>query len=244
MPEITMPHSFIFRLLKLSPVVLMSGCAAVQYYTGAYDDSDESGIVMMQQSYRGLDCDGLANSLKGMQGNTANESTGQSYGRRINVAAIQRVQVEKNCAAARPVSAAEAKPAMPPVPTAKSNAAMAAGPLNLQRLGVKVDAVPPALAAAMQLPTGRGVLVVSLQKGRPADRAGLKPTEVVLEASGQVLESPAQLDAIVKRMRDGYPLPLVVRGDTGEREVTVSLARIGAVGAPAPKVATPASAAK
>jgi len=96
----------------------------------------------------------------------------------------------------------------------------------------------------MQLPTGRGVLVVSLQKGRPADRAGLKPTEVVLEAAGQVLESPAQLDAIVKRMRDGYPLPLVVRGDTGEREVTVPLARIGPVAAPAPKAATPASAAK
>ncbi|CAM4398946.1 PDZ domain-containing protein [Comamonas aquatilis] len=239
-----MPHSFIFRLLKLSAVVLMGGCAAAQYYTGAYDDSDESGIARMQQYYRGLDCDSLQNSLNSMQKNTANESAGQSYGRRINVTANQRVQVEKNCAAARPVAAVEAKPAMPPVPTAKSSAAMVAGPLNLQRLGVKVDTVPQALAVAMQLPTGRGVLVVSLQKGLPADRAGLKPAEVVVEASGQVLESPAQFDAIIKRMRAGYPLPLIVRGEMGEREVTVPLARTGPVASPAPKAVTPASAAK
>jgi len=143
-----MPRSFIFRLLKLSAVVLMGGCAAVQYYTGAYDDSDESRINSMMQIYRSGNCDSLKNSLNEMQKSIANESDRQSNARRINVAAIQRVQVEQNCAATRPITGVTARPAVPPVPTAKSSAAMAAGPLNLQRLGVKVDTVPPALACS------------------------------------------------------------------------------------------------
>jgi S1-C subfamily serine protease len=55
-----------------------------------------------------------------------------------------------------------------------------------------------------------GVVVVSVQSGGPAFRAGLRRGDVILEAGGKAVKAPNQLVAAVEGATVGQPLPLKV----------------------------------
>ena len=51
-------------------------------------------------------------------------------------------------------------------------------------LGVDAQPIDPALEAALKLPSGRGALIASVEKGSPAEAAGLEPGDVVVTWNG------------------------------------------------------------
>ncbi len=51
-------------------------------------------------------------------------------------------------------------------------------------LGVDAQPIDPALEAALKLNSGRGALIASIEKGSPAEAAGLEPGDVVLTWNG------------------------------------------------------------
>ena len=51
-------------------------------------------------------------------------------------------------------------------------------------LGVDAQPLDPALEAALRLSSGRGALIASVEKGSPAEAAGLEPGDVVLSWNG------------------------------------------------------------
>ena len=51
-------------------------------------------------------------------------------------------------------------------------------------LGVDAQPIDPALEAALKLPSGRGALIASVEKGSPAEAAGLEPGDVVRHWNG------------------------------------------------------------
>ncbi|MBL8601035.1 MAG: trypsin-like peptidase domain-containing protein [Myxococcales bacterium] len=75
--------------------------------------------------------------------------------------------------------------------------------------GMRIDAVPPFLAQRLGLEGAAAVVIVEVLRGGAADRAGLRPGDVILQADGQ----PARdTDVVVEAARDGRAVLLIRRG--------------------------------
>lgn len=59
------------------------------------------------------------------------------------------------------------------------------------RLGVRIEQVPAALADQLDLPAGRGLLVTEVRAGSPADKAGVKVNDVLMEFAGRPVTNDA-----------------------------------------------------
>jgi len=99
-------------------------------------------------------------------------------------------------------------------------------------MGVNLEPVPHALASQMPgvIPKGQGVLVGFVEKGSPADKAGLRTDDVLLTFDKKDVVSPEQLVDMVRGEKPGSKVALgLVRGGKtvsadvtlGERERTV-----------------------
>jgi serine protease Do len=92
--------------------------------------------------------------------------------------------------------------------------------------GVDAQPLEASLAAALNLPSTRGALLASVEKGSPAEAAGLEPGDVVMAwgpvpiATSEDLKINAQLSIPGSRVRVG----LVRDGRRLEREVTMRAA--------------------
>lgn len=68
------------------------------------------------------------------------------------------------------------------------------------RLGVRVEKPSAALADQLDLPKGRGLVVVQLVDDSPAGKAGVKVNDVILEFKGNAV--PSDVQKFVKQLRD------------------------------------------
>jgi serine protease Do len=98
------------------------------------------------------------------------------------------------------------------------------------RLGVAI--APPRVArllrSAVGLPERDGLLVRVVEDGGPADRAGLRTGDLVVEAGGRAVTDADELYEVLDQVGDDQTLTLrVVRG-TDELTVTVSFGESGA----------------
>lgn len=64
-------------------------------------------------------------------------------------------------------------------------------------LGVSAKAIEPDVAAALGMSEPFGALVTAVEKGGPADKAGLKPGDVIVEMDGKKILVPAELPRMV-----------------------------------------------
>lgn len=64
---------------------------------------------------------------------------------------------------------------------------------------------------------GRPLVIAAVEPGGPAERAGLRPGEGILEADGQAMTSAAELERRLALHRGGEEVPLVVASRSGER---------------------------
>ncbi len=79
--------------------------------------------------------------------------------------------------------------------------------------GITIEALPPQLAPRIGLEPGIGVVIRAVQRGGAADRAGLRPWDVVVEADRRPVRGT---DDVVAAARDGRAVFLVRRGATQE----------------------------
>ncbi len=92
------------------------------------------------------------------------------------------------------------------------------------KLGIKVERVTRESAQKYNLgEITRGVVVVQVEAGSPADGAGVQPGDVILRANGREMESPGDLDAAIRGLKSGDRVPLVIRRDKTRTLVTVEI---------------------
>lgn len=80
-------------------------------------------------------------------------------------------------------------------------------------LGVKIQTVTDEIAEGLGLKDIHGALVASVTPGGPAEKAGIKPGDVITEFNGQKLDAMRQLPRIVAETSIGKDVPLTLIRD-------------------------------
>lgn len=90
-------------------------------------------------------------------------------------------------------------------------------------LGVSIQGLTPELAAQFNLIHEKGVLVGDVIEGSPAEKAGLRRGDVIIEFEGRKIEEPYQMRNMVADTSPGQTIALkIIRENRTEtREVTV-----------------------
>lgn len=91
------------------------------------------------------------------------------------------------------------------------------------RLGITIQDVDQALADAFHLPRPQGALVSSVEPGSAAEKAGLKPGDVILSLDGAPVEHSGDLPARVADMKPGTRASLEVQRDGARIFVPIAL---------------------
>jgi serine protease Do len=102
---------------------------------------------------------------------------------------------------------------------------VAHGKVEHAKLGVSVQEVNQSLADSFGLERPEGALVANVDKGSPAERAGLKPGDVIRAANGRPVISSGDLPAIVGLSSPGDRLTLDVWRQGQKVQLTAELAR-------------------
>jgi serine protease Do len=77
------------------------------------------------------------------------------------------------------------------------------GKVTHGRIGVTIQEVTRELADSFGLPKIGGALISSVEKGSPAEKAGVRPSDVILKFDGKAVNSSADLPRIVAATKPG-----------------------------------------
>src|SRR5687767_6134365 len=91
------------------------------------------------------------------------------------------------------------------------------------RIGVVIQEVTRDLATSFGLEKPRGALVNSVEKGSPADKAGVEATDIIISYDGKPVDASSDLPRMVGSTRPGAQAALEVwrKGQTRKLNVTV-----------------------
>ncbi|HXJ09886.1 MAG TPA: Do family serine endopeptidase [Burkholderiales bacterium] len=92
-------------------------------------------------------------------------------------------------------------------------------------IGVEVQEITPPVAESFKLGSTRGALVAGVFRGGPADKAGVKPGDVLLEIEGKpVIDPPAMLN-LVAALAPGSSARMTLRRQGKDVQASVTVGR-------------------
>ncbi|MFO7276346.1 MAG: DegQ family serine endoprotease [Pseudomonadota bacterium] len=94
------------------------------------------------------------------------------------------------------------------------------------RIGVQIQEVNAQFAKSFGLDRPRGALVGSVEKGGPADKAGVQPGDVILAVNGRNVETSSELPGIIMRMKPGTTAKLTVWRNGKPVDLNVQIAQL------------------
>ncbi len=100
---------------------------------------------------------------------------------------------------------------------------VATGKVEHARLGVGVQEVNQTFANSFKLETPEGALVSMVEKGSPADKAGLLPGDVIRQVNGRPIVSSGDLPAIIGMEAPGEKITLGIWRQGAAKELSARL---------------------
>ena len=100
------------------------------------------------------------------------------------------------------------------------------GKVERGRIGVAIQEVTQSLAQSFGLDKPQGALVASVEPGGPADKAGLKPGDVLLAVNGKAVDRSAELPPLVAAVKPGSKASLDVWRDGAKRSLAVTVGEL------------------
>jgi serine protease Do len=94
------------------------------------------------------------------------------------------------------------------------------------RIGVVIQEVTRDLATSFGLDRARGALVNSVEKGSPADKAGVEATDIILSFDGKAVESSSDLPRLVGSTRPGSNVSMEVWRKGARRSLGVTVGEL------------------
>lgn len=100
------------------------------------------------------------------------------------------------------------------------------GKVSRGYLGVSIQSVTPELAEAFDLDKAEGALVGEVNKDTPAEKAGLKSGDVIVEFDGKPVPDHRKLRLMVSQQDPGTPVTVKVIRNGDEREFKLKLGEL------------------
>lgn len=100
------------------------------------------------------------------------------------------------------------------------------GKVTRGRIGVSIQEVTRELADSFGLPKIAGALISAVEKGGPADKAGVRPSDVILKFDGKTVNSSADLPRIVAATKPGNKVGVQLWRKGNTMEVSLVVAEI------------------
>ena len=97
-------------------------------------------------------------------------------------------------------------------------------------LGVSIQDLSPELAEYYGMKNQKGVLVAQVFEGDPADKAGIKANDVIIEVDGKSIRSSRELTKTIADIDVGKKTTVKVLRDGKEKTIDVKIAKRGDVG--------------
>jgi serine protease Do len=100
------------------------------------------------------------------------------------------------------------------------------GRVTRGRIGVVIQEVTRDLATSFGMDRPRGALVNSVEKGSPADKAGIEATDIILAFDGKQVEASSDLPRIVGSTRPGAQVPVEVWRKSARRSLSITVGEL------------------
>lgn len=98
------------------------------------------------------------------------------------------------------------------------------GEVKRGRLGAQAQDLTPQLAKAFDIPFRRGAVISHVEKGSPADRAGLKPGDIVTEINDKAVRNADTLRNNMGLLRIGQTVTMKILRDNKTLNLTAKVA--------------------
>ncbi|HYA46776.1 MAG TPA: Do family serine endopeptidase [Burkholderiales bacterium] len=92
-------------------------------------------------------------------------------------------------------------------------------------IGVEAQEITPEIADSFRLGSATGVLIAGILSGGPADRAGVKPGDILLEIEGKPVRDPNSMLNLVAALVPGKPASIRLQRSNKELEVQVMVGK-------------------
>ncbi|MDR1275009.1 MAG: DegQ family serine endoprotease [Candidatus Accumulibacter sp.] len=102
----------------------------------------------------------------------------------------------------------------------------AKGKVTRGRIGVIIQDVSKDLAETFGLPKAQGAVVNDVEKGGPAEKAGIESGDIILKFDAKPIGSSADLPRIVAATRPGSKIPVQVWRNGATKELTIVVGEI------------------
>ncbi len=100
------------------------------------------------------------------------------------------------------------------------------GRVSRGRIAVVIQEVTKELAESFGLPKAQGALVNSVEKGGPADKAGVETSDVILKFDGKPVNSSSDLPRLVAATRPGTKVQMQVWRKGAAKDLTVTVGEL------------------
>ena len=114
-----------------------------------------------------------------------------------------------------------------PVSTAKMvmEQIIRSGAVTRGWIGVEVQEITPALAESFKLPDARGAIIAGVLRGGPADKAGVKPGDVLTAINDAPVSGPQSMLNLVAALQPGSSAKMKLRRQAQALDVSVTVGR-------------------
>jgi serine protease Do len=109
------------------------------------------------------------------------------------------------------------------VATDVANQLKSSGRVSRGRIGVTIQEITRELAESFKLPKAAGALVTSVEKGSPADKAGVQVSDVIVKFDGREVGSSVDLPRIVAQTRPGSKVNMELWRNGAAKEISVTV---------------------
>jgi serine protease Do len=100
------------------------------------------------------------------------------------------------------------------------------GKVRRGKLGVTIRAVTNDYAKELGYNSTTGAFVADVEKGQPAEQAGVKAYDIITEINGKRIVDSGELRNMVSQTSPGTPVKVKIWRDGSERELTIKLAEV------------------
>ncbi len=114
-----------------------------------------------------------------------------------------------------------------PVSTAKMvlEQIVKSGSVTRGWIGVEVQEITPAIAESFKLGVQRGALIANVLRGGPADRAGVRQGDVLMEVDGKPVADPTAMLNLIAALQPGAPAKMKLKRQGQDVDATVNVGR-------------------